>query len=98
MTNKLIVRETSPGVFVELFPFDSTGAPTLINTGTTDAPVAHSFDITALWGDVDLNAIGIYRVDPAPLPTDGSTVTGYHFTFVGNVVTQVIDSTPITGD
>jgi hypothetical protein len=98
MTNKLIVRETSPGVFVELFPFDSTGAPTLINTGTSDAPVAHSFDITSLWGDVDLNAIGIHRVDPVPLPTDGSTVTGYHFAKVGNVVMQVIDATPLTVD
>lgn len=94
---KLIVQETAPGRFVELQSFDISGLPTIIVTGSGADAVRHNWNITQLWSDAALNAVGIYRVDPAPVPAN-ATITGHHFERINGVVTHVYNTTPFTKD
>lgn len=83
---QLVVRETSPGVFEEILPgssfFDSHGT-------------LHSWQVAELWNNAELATINVYRIDPAPMPTDpDAVVTGYHFKRNGSLIEQVLDLLP----
>jgi hypothetical protein len=79
----LIAKETTPGTFEEI----------LFGSSFTDQEgVLHGWQCIELWSDSDLNAIGVYRVQPVTPPTDPEvTISGYHFERVNGVITQVID-------
>jgi hypothetical protein len=63
-----IVRETQPGVFVELPPGQSIVA----------GGISHPWQAAELWSDTELAAIGVYRVTPAVVPA-GERAIGYTF-------------------
>jgi hypothetical protein len=79
----LIAKETAPGVFEEIAIGSSfIGSDTAL----------HGWQVIELWSDADLNAIGVFRVQPASPPTDPAvTISGFHFERVNGVVTQILD-------
>lgn len=77
----LIVQENPTDTFVEIMQ----GASFSDASG-----VQHGWDVTQLWTDEELAAIGVYRVEPAAI-TDGRVPTGYTFARDGNgTLAQVI--------
>ena len=79
----LIVKETTPEVFEEVFNGHTFAGP----DGTL-----HGWQCTELWPDEDLNAIGVYRVQPASMPEDPEVqITGYSFDRIEGQVVQVLD-------
>lgn len=64
-----VVKETSLNTFEEL-----------VNNQTIISPdgAQHSWQITELWNDAQLEFINVYRVEPTPIP-DGKMVVGYDF-------------------
>jgi hypothetical protein len=93
MTDKLIVQMTPAGL-VELHPF-SGGVPTRIVTGRdNERLILHPWQITQLWSDAELAAIGLYRVEPVAPPAD-HVVVSYHFELQGEMVVQVIETAPL---
>ena len=58
-----------------------------------DPPMQYNFQITEIWSDEQLNAIGLYRVVPVE-PPDGEVMTGYHFEMHDGKVIQVITTEP----
>jgi hypothetical protein len=78
----LVVQETSANVFTEVLPGNSIRA----------SDVLHPWQITELWTDAELAAVGVYRVQPVAPPTDPEIkITGYHFERKDGVVAQVLD-------
>lgn len=75
---KIIVQETSQGVFTQL-PYGQT-----ISVGEAQ----QSWQIVELWSDADLKKIGVYRVAPATAP-DGYKIVSTTIKRVDGVVTQV---------
>lgn len=52
----------------------------------------HPYQCIELWSEQELNAVGVYKVQPAAPPIDPAvTITGYHFERVDGVITQVLD-------
>ncbi|SHH06539.1 DUF4376 domain-containing protein [Bradyrhizobium erythrophlei] len=79
----LIAKETTPGTFEEILFGSSFTGPD---------GVLHGWQCIELWSDSDLNAIGVYRVQPVTPPTDPEvTISGYHFERVNGIVTQILD-------
>ncbi|WP_051346574.1 hypothetical protein [Bradyrhizobium sp. th.b2] len=60
-------------------------------TGSDEA--IHPYQCIELWDETDLNAIGVFRVEPAALPTDPEvSISGYHFEKGSDgVIKQVLD-------
>jgi hypothetical protein len=81
----LVVREMAPGEFDEVMP----GSSFIGSDGAL-----HGWQCIELWTEQDLNAVGVYRVEPAPVPTDPKDViNGYHFEKRDGVFIQVLDVT-----
>lgn len=79
----LIVKDNGQSGFQEVFYGDSF-------IGSDEA--LHSYQCIELWSEADLNAVGVYKVQPAAPPIDPAvTITGYHFERVDGVITQVLD-------
>lgn len=77
----LIVQENPADTFTEIMQGSSF---------RDTENVLHGFEVTQLWTDEELAAIGVYRVQPAAI-TEGRTPTGYTFARDGNgVVAQVL--------
>jgi len=74
----LIVKETSPGQFKEiLFGSSFTGS----------GGALHGWQCIELWSDAQLAQVGVYKVDPAALPSDPEViVNGYHFERILEVI------------
>jgi hypothetical protein len=75
-----VVQETTPGAFVEV-PFGAS-----ISIGD----VLHPWQITELWTDAELEAIGVFRVEPAVPPNENAVVLGYSFSRVEGKVSQLL--------
>jgi len=79
----LIVKEKSQNVFEEV----PTGSSFVGSDGAL-----HGWQCAEMWTDADLAKIGVYRVQPAPPPTDADVkIAGYHFERSGTAVVQIID-------
>jgi hypothetical protein len=79
----LIVKETAPETFEEI----SFGSSFVASDGAL-----HGWQCAELWKDAELNAVGVYRVQPVVPPTDPEvTISGYHFERVGSEIVQVLD-------
>src|ERR1700676_4397103 len=79
----LIVKAAASGTFEEI----SFGSSFIGSDGAL-----HGWQCAELWTDAELNAVGVYRVQPVPPPTDPDvTISGYHFERVGGNIVQVLD-------
>lgn len=79
----LIVKDNGQSGFQEIFHGNSF-------IGSDDA--LHPFQCIELWSEADLNAVGVYKVQPAVPPTDPEVkISGYHFERVNGVISQVLD-------
>jgi hypothetical protein len=76
-----VVQETTPGAFVEVQFGES------ISIGE----VLHPWQITELWADAELEAIGVFRVDPAVPPNENAVVIDYSFSRVEGKVVQLLN-------
>jgi hypothetical protein len=76
-----IVQETDADKFSEI----AVGASILKDD------VLHPWQITELWSAAELQAIGVYRVEPAPAPNPAIAVKGYSFQRNGDTVVQILD-------
>lgn len=80
----LIVKDNGQNQFEEILPGSSF-------VGSDEA--LHPWQCVELWSDAELNAVGVYKLQPAALPADPDVhILGYHFERdgEGNVV-QVLD-------
>lgn len=76
--DKIIVRETAPGVFTQL----AFGQTLIVDD------VQHGWQVVELWTDEALAQIGVYRVAPAVAP-DGYQIVSASIQRVGGAVRQV---------
>jgi hypothetical protein len=75
-----VVQETTPDVFTEV----------QFGASISFGDVLHPWQITELWTDTELEALGVFRVAPAVPPNENAVVTGYSFSRVDGKVTQLL--------
>jgi hypothetical protein len=81
MKMQYVVQETETNTFAEV----GYGASIVVGN------VVHPWQITELWPPAELEAIGVFHVDPAPAPPLGSIIKGYRFERNESVIVQILD-------